>query len=217
MIKRFLNTLGLATAADLQKTNAKIRKLDSQLDEELMNLSRVVTRVETFQKNQTTYLGLKLDELEQSIQDLAACPDSTDNAEEIDALRSRLDDLEDDTNEPLTKENFDIDDHFDIDNYQGEIDTMINNEIDYAHSFVDSSDIETMIEQAVEEFKTENFEDPDASMEQIVTMVAEKIGGAILGLTHQEPEPKPESTEYVDPVLQEIIINDPLLTILDED
>ena len=208
MIKRFLNALGLATKTELNAAQKTI--------EEIL----------TYHRNQKTYLEHKFAALESSIETkpdrsivegrLDALEDM-DFAGDIESIESRLDDLEDDSHEPLTKNSFNIDDYFDIDAYQSEIDTMINNEIDYSHSFADSSDVDEAIEKALEEFKDKNYEDPDVSMEQIVTAVIEQIGGAILGLNHTEPEPPKPSTEYIDPVLQEIILNDPLLTILDED
>lgn len=198
MIKRFLNALGLATQTELNAVQKTI--------EEILK----------FQENQKTFLEHKFKEIEDShrvaeIEEKVDC--LVDSSESIE---SRLDVLEEEGDEVLTKSNFDIDNHFDIDNYQEEIDVMINNEIDYSHSFVDRDDIEEMIMESLKEFKTDNYEDPDVSMEELVTRVIEQIGGAILGLNHTEPEPPKPSTEYIDPVLKEII-SDPLLSLLDED
>lgn len=196
MITRLINTLGLATYKQIQTER------------------KAIEDILTFHANQKTFLEHKFKELEQSIEFI----NNDDHEEEIEMLTNRVDTLEEELDGVLTKSNFDVDDHFDIDNYQGEIDTMINNEIAYSHSdLVTSEAVDEAIKEALEEFKEANYEDPDVSMEQICSSAIEQIGAAILGLTHEEPEATPESTEYIDPVLKEIISNDPLLKLLDED
>lgn len=200
MIKRLLNALGLATYkqfTDLERDWFDNARMDRKAIENIL----------AFHANQKTFLEHKWKELEQSIQDAADCPDSDGNAQEIDRLITRVDALEEEGDGVLTKNDFEIDDYFDLDNYQGEIDTMINAEIDYSHSFVDHGDIETMIEDAILEF-AKNRMTVEESIEKIATLSIEKIGGAILGLTHEEPEPAKPATEYVDPVIQVIIDED---------
>ena len=210
MIKRFLNALGLATFSQFRELerdwfdNAKIDR-------------KSIEEIQAYQRNQKTYLEHKFSEIEtKSDREIVEIrlDELEDKVESIESIESRLDVLEDDNDLPLTKNNFDIDDHFDIGNYQSEIDEMINNEIAYSHSFLDSSEIDEAIEKALEEFKTANYEDPDVTLEQICSSAIEQIGGAILGLTHEDPILKEIIEDGKE--MKEIIINDPLLTIIDE-
>ena len=106
MIKRFLNALGLATKTELNAAQKTI--------EEIL----------TYHRNQKTFLEHKFAEIEDSHR-VAEIEDKVDclmgSSESIESIESRLDDLEDDSDEPLTKGNFDIDDHFDIGNYQSKL------------------------------------------------------------------------------------------------
>jgi hypothetical protein len=189
MFTRLLNALGLATYkqfSDLERDWFDNAKMDRKTIEEIL----------TFHDNQKTFLEHKFKEIE----DGQGC----DCESSIEMINDRLDVLEEEGDGVLTKSNFDIDNHFDIDNYSDEIDRMINNELDYSYTFVPQSDIETMIEDSILEFAKKRMT-VEESIEKIGTLCIEKIGGAILGLTHEEPELENEPLVITDPVLRQII------------
>ena len=213
LIKRFLNKLGLVTAGDL---------LAIETDLELLRMSQQDTVLE-YNK-----LADRVNELER--QALTKDTFIIDDWFDFDSYRDHVDEwIEQDLSQRdywSVGDHLDLTEHFSLCDWDlldsDDIESLVNDKVE--ESALTKGQIEDWCSEVISE---SDVVDVDDIAEQVTNIVCERIGGAILGLTHEEPTPANLPTPYVDPVLQQIIeepqepqerdkLIDPLMDILNE-
>lgn len=195
MLKRLLNACGLATFSQFRELERDWFD-NSRLDRK--TIQGLLTHNEEMKEYlEEKFRGLVCEGELEMVSDNVECVEGR-----YTKLDDRLTDLE--SVEVICENGFDIDDYFDIHNYESEIEEMISGCVPEIKELVTVEMVEEKIDEAITKFAESRMTVED-SLERIANLVIEKIGGAILGLIHEAPEPKPEPKQvYVDPVLRQL-------------
>lgn len=199
MLKRLLNACGIATLS-------QFRELERDWCDTAILDRKTIQGLLTHNAEMKEYLEEKFRGL--------VCEGElemvSDNVECVEGRYTKLDDRLTDLEsvEVICENGFDIDDYFNIHDYQSEIEEIIGACVSEIQELVTVEMVEEKIDEAITKFAESRMTVED-SIQKIATLAIEQIGGAILGLTHEAPEPtpepKPESSHvYIDPVLRQI-------------
>ena len=176
MIKRLLNACGLATFSQFRELERDWFD-NSRLDRKA--IQGLLTHNEEMKEYlEEKFRGLVCEGELEMVSDNVECVEGR-----FTKLDDRLTDLE--SVEVIHESGFDIDDYFNINDYQNEIESIVGGCVEEIQELVTVEMVEGKIDEAITKFAESRMTVED-SLERIATLVIEQIGGAILGLTHEE-------------------------------
>lgn len=189
MIKRLLNACGLATFSqfrELERDWFDNARLDRKAIEGLLKHN-----VEMKEYLEEKFRGLVCEGELEMVSDNVECIEGR-----FKNLQERLNDVESAENDSMCKDDFDIDDYFNILDYESEIEGVVECWTDGNLDLLTVDTVEEKIDEAITSFAESRMTVED-SIQRIANLVIEQIGGAIIGLTHHEPEPDESDDEVL--------------------
>ena len=189
MIKRLLNACGLATFSqfrELERDWFDNSRIDRKAIEGLLKHN-----VEMKEYLEEKFRGLVREGELEMVSDNVECIEGR-----FRKLHDRLSDVESAESDSMCKDDFDIDDYFDISNYESETEGIVECWIDANLDLLTVDKVEEKIDEAITNFAESRMTVED-SIQRIANLVIEQIGGAIIGLTHHEPEPDESDDEVL--------------------